>query len=126
MDKASLKANNQVTVYFDGSCPLCRREIGFYKNSAGADQIRWEDISRVLDGQVAGDLSCQEAMARFHVRATDGSLKSGAAAFVELWLSLKNWYWLGWIFAHPPGIWFLEKCYVGFLRIRPAIQRRIK
>jgi predicted DCC family thiol-disulfide oxidoreductase YuxK len=126
MDKASLKANNQVTVYFDGSCPLCRREIGFYKNSAGADQIRWEDISRVLDGQVAGDLSCQQAMARFHVRATDGSLKSGAAAFVELWLSLKNWYWLGWIFAHPPGIWFLEKCYVGFLRIRPAIQRRIK
>ena len=126
MDKASVKANNQVTVYFDGSCPLCRREIGFYKNSAGADQIRWEDISRVLDGQVAGDLSCQQAMARFHVRATDGSLKSGAAAFVELWLSLKNWYWLGWIFAHPPGIWFLEKCYVGFLRIRPAIHRRIK
>jgi predicted DCC family thiol-disulfide oxidoreductase YuxK len=115
-----------MTVYFDGSCPLCRREIGFYKNSAGADQIRWEDISRVLDGQVAGDLSCQQAMARFHVRATDGSLKSGAAAFVELWLSLKNWYWLGWIFAHPPGVWFLEKCYVGFLRIRPAIQRRIK
>ena len=126
MDKASVKANNQVTVYFDGSCPLCRREIGFYKNSAGADQIRWEDISRVLDGQVAGDLSCQQAMARFHVRATDGSLKSGAAAFVELWLSLKNWYWLGWMFAHPPGVWFLEKCYVGFLRIRPAIQRRIK
>lgn len=126
MDKASVKANNQVTVYFDGSCPLCRREIGFYKNSAGADQIRWEDISRVLDGQVAGDLSCQQAMARFHVRAADGSLKSGAAAFVELWLSLKNWYWLGWMFAHPPGVWFLEKCYVGFLRIRPAIQRRIK
>jgi predicted DCC family thiol-disulfide oxidoreductase YuxK len=126
MDKASLKANNQVTVYFDGSCPLCRREIGFYKNSAGADQIRWEDISRVLDGQVAGDLSCQQAMARFHVRAANGSLKSGAAAFVELWLSLKYWHWLGWLFAHPPGIWFLEKCYVGFLRIRPAIQRRIK
>ena len=126
MDKASVKANNQVTVYFDGSCPLCRREIGFYKNSAGADQIRWEDISRVLDGQVAGDLSCQQAMARFHVRAAVGSLKSGAAAFVELWLSLKNWYWLGWMFAHPPGVWFLEKCYVGFLRIRPAIQRRIK
>ncbi len=126
MDKASVKANNQVTVYFDGSCPLCRREIGFYKNSTGADQIRWEDISRVLDGQVAGDLSCQQAMARFHVRAADGSLKSGAAAFVELWLSLKNWYWLGWMFAHPPGVWFLEKCYVGFLRIRPAIQRRIK
>jgi predicted DCC family thiol-disulfide oxidoreductase YuxK len=126
MDKAPVKANNQVTVYFDGSCPLCRREIGFYKNSVGADLIHWEDVSRVSDGRVAGDLSCQQAMARFHVRAANGSLKSGAAAFVELWLSLKYWHWLGWLFAHPPGIWFLEKCYVGFLRIRPAIQRRIK
>ncbi len=126
MDKASLKANNQVTVFFDGSCPLCRREIGFYQNSVGAEQIRWEDVSRVSDGQVAADLSCQQAMARFHVRAADGSLKSGAAAFVELWLSLKYWHWFGRLFAHPPGIWLLEKCYVGFLRIRPAIQRRIK
>jgi predicted DCC family thiol-disulfide oxidoreductase YuxK len=126
MDKAPVKANNQVTVYFDGSCPLCRREIGFYKNSVGADLIHWEDVSRVSDGRVAGDLSCQQAMARFHVRAANGSLKSGAAAFVELWLSLKYWHWLGWLFAHPLGIWFLEKCYVGFLRIRPAIQRRIK
>ena len=54
MDKAPVKANNQVTVYFDGSCPLCRREIGFYKNSVGADLILWEDVSRVSDGRVAG------------------------------------------------------------------------
>lgn len=126
MDKAPVKANNQVTVYFDGSCPLCRREIGFYKKSAGSDQILWQDVSRVSDGQVAGDLSCQQAMARFHVRGADGSLKSGAAAFVELWLSLKYWRWFGRVFAHPPGIWFLEKCYLGFLRLRPAIQRRVK
>jgi predicted DCC family thiol-disulfide oxidoreductase YuxK len=126
MDKASVKANNQVTVYFDGSCPLCRREIGFYKNSAGAERIIWQDVSRAVDGQVAGDLSCQQAMARFHVRGADGALKSGAAAFIELWLSLKNWRWFGRLFAHPPGVWLLEKCYVGFLRIRPAIQRRIK
>jgi predicted DCC family thiol-disulfide oxidoreductase YuxK len=126
MDKASVKANNQVTVYFDGSCPLCRREIGFYKNSSGAEQILWQDISRSSEGLVATDLSCQQAMARFHVRAADGTLKSGAAAFIELWLSLRYWRWFGTLFAHPPGIWFLEKCYVGFLRIRPAIQRRIK
>ena len=126
MDKARVKANNQVTVYFDGSCPLCRREIGFYKNSTGADQILWQDVSQTSDGQIAQDLNCQQAMARFHVRAADGALKSGAAAFVELWLNLKYWRWFGALFAHPPGIWLLEKCYVGFLRIRPAIQRRIK
>lgn len=121
-----MKANNPVTVYFDGSCPLCRREIGFYKKSAGSERILWQDVSRVADGQVAGDLTCQQAMARFHVRDAEGTLKSGAAAFIELWLSLKYWRWFGRLFAHPPGRWFLEKCYVGFLRIRPAIQRRIK
>ncbi len=105
MDKAPVKANNQVTVYFDGSCPLCRREIGFYKNSAGSDQIIWQDVSRVSDGQVAGDLSCQQAMARFHVRGADGALKSGAAAFVELWMSLKYWRWFG-LRIHPEyGFW---------------------
>lgn len=121
-----MKAGNQVVVYFDGSCPLCRREIGFYKKSTGADQISWQDVSLTSDGQVAGDLSCQQAMARFHVRAADGELKSGAAAFVELWLNLRHWRWFGLIFAHPPGIWMLEKCYLGFLRVRPSIQRRIK
>jgi predicted DCC family thiol-disulfide oxidoreductase YuxK len=126
MDKSQLKANNQVTVYFDGSCPLCRREIGFYKKCAGAEQIAWQDVSQALDGQVASDLSCQQAMARFHVRDAQGHLKSGAAGFIELWLSLPGWRWLGKVFAHPPGVWLLEKCYVGFLRIRPSIQRRIK
>lgn len=126
MDKAPVKANNQFTVYYDGSCPLCRREIGFYQTSAGAERICWQDVSLMSSGQVAQDLSCQQAMARFHVRGVDGTLKGGAAAFVELWLNLKYWRWFGLLFSHPPGIWFLEKCYVGFLRIRPAIQRRIK
>lgn len=126
MDKVQVKANNKVTVYFDGSCPLCRREIGFYQKCAGAQNIVWQDVSRTVDGQVASDLNCQQAMARFHVRDAQGHLKSGAAGFVELWLNLRSWRWLGSLFAHPPGIWFLEKCYVGFLKIRPFIQRRIK
>lgn len=126
MDKVQVKANNPVTVYFDGSCPLCRREIGFYQKCVGAENIVWQDVSRIADGQVASDLNCQQAMARFHVRDAQGDLKSGAAGFIELWMNLRSWHWLGWLFAHPPGVWFLEKCYVGFLRIRPSIQRRIK
>ena len=121
-----MPVNNQVTVYFDGSCPLCRREIGFYQKSAGAHHIVWQDVSQLSGGQVAKDLNCQQAMARFHVRDARGQLKSGAAGFVELWLNLRNWRWFGRLFDHPPGIWCLEKCYVGFLRIRPAIQRRLK
>ncbi len=29
------------TVYYDGTCPLCRREIAFYRRCAGATSIVW-------------------------------------------------------------------------------------
>ena len=30
----------KLTVFYDGSCPLCTREIAFYRHKDGADQIR--------------------------------------------------------------------------------------
>ena len=33
------------TLYYDGACPLCAREIAFYRNLKGASDIRWTDVS---------------------------------------------------------------------------------
>ena len=64
--------------YYDGACPLCAREIAFYRRQAGASRIHWIDVSRLGGNEVAPDLSNSAALARFHVRDIDGSLVSGA------------------------------------------------
>lgn len=112
------------TVYFDGSCPLCSREIAFYKRARGADTIVWHDVSQVKDGSVAPDLEASAAMARFHVRRKDGRLVSGAAAFGHLWTALPGFRLVGKIALFPPVTFILERLYRLFLPLRAAMLAR--
>jgi len=115
---------DSLTVLFDGACPLCRREIGVYQALKPAEPVAWLDVS-----QVSLDFAPQDRMrylARFHVRQADGSLVSGAAAFVALWRVMPGWRWLA-RFASLPGVTpALELMYRGFLCIRPGIQRLVR
>lgn len=112
-----------VTVYFDGACPLCSREIGAYRRLRGASQVCWIDVSR-QEAVLGPGLTRDAALARFHVRTGDGSLVSGGAAFVRLWGSLPGLQWLAAIAARPPVSWALEPAYRLFLRLRPWLTRR--
>lgn len=120
-----MTAREDRTVYYDGSCPLCRREIGFYRRRAGAADILWVDVSRARSDELGPGLDAATAMARFHVRDRDGSLRSGAAGFIALWLALPNWRALGQAAALPPIQWALERAYRAFLHVRPWLQRRL-
>jgi len=114
-------AAEPVTVYFDGACPLCQREISFYRRRAGADALRWVDVSKA-EGDVAPGLTREQAMARFHVRAEDGRLVSGGEAFARLWGSLPGFRLLGHVFQRPPLLWLANAGYDFFLRFRPRLQ----
>ena len=62
-------------------------------------------------------------MKRFHVRASDGRVLSGAAAFVEVWTRLPRWRWAA-RFAGLPGVTpLLEVGYRLFLPIRPYLSK---
>ena len=110
-----------LTVLFDGSCPLCRHEIGLYQSLTPLQTVSWLDISK----ETAGLSQTEQTryMARFHVRLEDGRIISGAAAFVALWLVMPGWRWLGRVCQLPGVTPVLDLAYRGFLRLRPYLQR---
>ena len=112
-----LVATAPCTVYFDGACPVCKREIAHYRQQAGATSIAWVDAA-VCDSAHLGGLDRDTALARLHVRRADGSLESGAAAFIALWAQLPRYSWLARIAARGPLPAVLEASYAGFLRLR--------
>jgi predicted DCC family thiol-disulfide oxidoreductase YuxK len=114
-------ACDALTVMFDGACPLCRREIGLYQSLTPLETVAWLDVSEATANLNPDDQT--RYMTRFHVRQKDGSLLSGAEAFVALWLIMPGWRWLC-RFGLLPGVTpLLEVVYRGFLHIRPTLQR---
>ena len=110
------------TVYFDGSCPLCRAEIGYYRRMDRAGALCFVDVSESAASPPAG-IAQQRAMERFHVRASDGRVLSGAAAFVEVWTRLPEWRWAARAASRPGVLAALEVGYRMFLPVRPFISR---
>jgi predicted DCC family thiol-disulfide oxidoreductase YuxK len=105
-------------VYYDGGCPVCSREIAFYKARPGADGFVWVDVSHAESPDLGSGLTRDKALARMHVRRADGTLLSGAAAFAEMWRRMPGFRWLGRVLAVPPFGSLAELGYRGFLLAR--------
>lgn len=115
MSKPTQKSS---TVYFDGGCPVCSREIAMYQRQPGADGVRWVDVAHCEASELGSGLSRHAAMSRLHLRYADGHLVSGAAAFTALWRSLPRWAWLGRLLGTGATLWLLEAGYRFFLVVR--------
>ena len=121
----STQAGAEMTVYFDGGCPLCRREISAYRGLSALRPVCFADISDPDLVPPAG-IRPEELAARFHVRHADGRLVSGARAFLALWAALPGWRWLARMGSLPGMPHLMEWVYRSFLRIRPAVQRMVR
>lgn len=109
-------------VYFDGSCPLCRREIHHYRGCKGADRIHWIDISLESYDAEAHNLDRDVAMTRFHVLDAQGRWQTGVRGFVTLWSELPGYRWAAVLVSGLHLITPLEWLYVRFAAWR--VQRR--
>lgn len=113
---------SQSTLFFDGSCPLCRAEVGYYRRKDRAGALCFVDVSEPGAPTPEG-ITQKGAMERFHVRAADGRILSGAAAFVEVWTRLPKWRWAARAASAPGALAALELGYRMFLPVRPFISR---
>jgi predicted DCC family thiol-disulfide oxidoreductase YuxK len=110
------------TVYFDGACPVCRAEIGWYRDRIEPGHVAFVDVA-AAGCDPAPDLSRTAALARFHVRAADGTLVSGAPAFLALWRMTPRLAPVAIVLSVPPLPWLAEIGYRAFLRVRPLWRR---
>ncbi len=112
-----------LTVFYDGSCPLCRREIAVYRRRDASACIRWVDVSACYSEVLPESLTRQDALARFHVQRADGSVIAGVGAFAELWAHTPGFRWVGWMARLPIIQRVFDQAYAIFLRVRPGLQR---
>jgi predicted DCC family thiol-disulfide oxidoreductase YuxK len=122
-DVMSSDQPTSLTVYFDGECPICSREIAMYRKQVGACAIAWVDAATCPASTLGTDLSRQSALARLHVRTADGELKSGALAFSTLWRSLPRFAFVGRLMSHRPVLALLEVGYRVLLVARRTWRR---
>lgn len=109
----------ELTVWYDAQCPLCRREIALMRRLDRAGAIRFVDATGA--GAVC-PIDRAELLARFHARE-DGVMVSGAAAFAAMWRAIPLLRPLGLAARTPWVLALLERAYIQFLRVRPALQR---
>lgn len=110
------------TVYFDGACPVCRREIAHYRRLSGADAMTWVDASSCDEAALPG-LDRSVVLERFYVQEADGRLVSGAVAFVAIWRRLPAFAWLAAFTSSRPALALLDASYAVFLQVRRLWRR---
>lgn len=122
LSDVSENAGAQVTVWYDGDCPLCVREIALMRRLSRPGSIEFVEV------QGAGDcpLDPEILMARFHAQERGEAIVSGAAAFAAMWRAVPMLRLFGLLAKFPPVLWVLERLYRGFLKVRPWLQRRAR
>lgn len=114
-----LRVMRKLTVFHDGACPLCAREIALMRRLDRRGAIDFVDVA---DPGTSCPIDRRAALARFHA-IEDGRLLSGAAAFAAMWRAIPWLRPLGLAARNPAVLGLLDRLYDRFLTVRPRLQR---
>ncbi|MCP4596286.1 thiol-disulfide oxidoreductase DCC family protein [Neptuniibacter sp.] len=89
-----MSTNNKPIVFYDGSCPLCKKEISHYIKLDKAENLIWCDISNDVALLDYYGISYDQAMKRLHAVSYEGKIVIGVDAFLMLWLQLPYYRYL--------------------------------
>lgn len=115
---------NQASVYFDGLCPLCSREIAHYQGMRGSERIRFVDITSPSFDSVREGLDPAAIHRELHAKDADGRILTGVAAFILIWRQLPSMRWLVPVASFSPVNLALRGAYRAFAKLRPLLPRK--
>lgn len=119
---SSTNQTNRFEVFYDGKCPLCKREIDMIRRKDKQGTLLLTDIAS--DDFVPTDRSLETLMRQIHGRYPDGTYVVGVDVFREIYTRLG---FSGWV---APTRWFgirhvmdLFYRFFAYLRFRHALHR---
>ena len=81
-------------LFYDGSCPLCKKEITHYKSVDQVNNITWIDISEETATLNSYGISFHTAMQVIHGINPQGQVETGIDAFLLIWKHLPYYRYL--------------------------------
>jgi predicted DCC family thiol-disulfide oxidoreductase YuxK len=93
-DAVSVTPEQRPVVFYDGACPLCRREIAHYRRIDRVQRLHWVDAATEAKILSAHGLDPERAMAELHVLDGNGRWQRGVDAFLVIWSHLPAYRWL--------------------------------
>lgn len=121
MTKASDK---KITVFYDGLCHLCSREINHYKKMRGCENINFTDITSAEFDAKVEKLDPFAIHQTLHARDRDGKVKTGVDVFILIWSELPALKFLVPIAKTKPIYYVMTLFYSVFAKIRPMLPRK--
>ena len=92
-----------ITVFYDGKCGLCSKEINYYRKIAPNDIFDWQDITKSADALKKEGISLTEGLKLLHAKDEKGLMHVGVDAFILIWMQLRQWRFLA-TFVRLPAI----------------------
>lgn len=78
----------QVTMFHDGDCPMCKFEVTAMQKLDIKNAVRWVDITKDKDSLDKAGISYEAAMARIHVQDENMKMLTGVRGFLVVWKRL--------------------------------------
>lgn len=106
MSENPTQAADDIHVYYNGACPVCRTEIEHYRRIADRhdlDGLGWTDITTRANTLAPWGIDDDTVVRRLHVVDGAGRLFAGVDGFILIWARLPRYRWLaktasvGWI-----------------------------
>ena len=114
-----------ITVYYDGLCPLCSREIAHYRARATGAPVSFVDLTKPDFDPLQHGVDAGRAREILHVKVGQ-ELRTGLNAAIAMWEVIPAYRWLGRLARLPVIYGLTNACYRVFARFRPYLQRHLR
>jgi predicted DCC family thiol-disulfide oxidoreductase YuxK len=115
---------HNLTIYYDGNCPLCLAEIHFLKSRNKHGLLEFVDVVAPQFDENLHHLSCELALKTMQGRLGDGTRLEGIPVFAEAY-KRANLPTLAWLFSRSWLAPILNLSYKIFAKYRHGISRAI-